>query len=313
MEITIILMIFLCLSTMVHHAMLTAELKRHQSPGKLVEVEGHKMHIAGSGSGQPTVVMTCGSGAPCAITEFYPIAAKLSGIARVCIYERPGYGWSEPALNARDTEQIVEELKVLLEKTGEKPPYLFVAHSMGAMEVLLYSHKYPEDVCGIVLIDGTSPYKHIHYSKSSIPYIGIQFIRLINFTGLLRILNELHLNPLVNSRRQHLPKDMAAIDKVMIYKNMMNDMIVKEGAALEAVALKWNGHIDIKNKPLLVYSADSSLKKLPGWRESQTSLLELSSNSRQIVVEHSNHITILHEHGEALAQGIKELLSRNRL
>lgn len=295
---------------MIHHVMLKAEIKKYHPPGKLVEVEGHKIHIAGSGSGLLTVVMTCGSGAPCAITEFYPIAAKLSGIARVCVYETPGYGWSELAFNARDTEQIVRELRMLLEKTGEKPPYLFVAHSMGAMEVLLYTHKYPGEVCGIVLIDGTSPYKHIHYSKSSIPYLGIQLIRLINFTGFLRIINELHLNPLVNNRRKHLSKDMAAIDKVMIYKNIMNDMIIKEGAALEEVALKWNGHIDIKNKPLLVYSADSSLKRLPGWRESQQSLLELSSNSKQVVIENSNHITILHEHWKELVQGVEELLSR---
>ncbi len=95
MYISIIFIIFLCLSTMIHHAMLKAEIKKYHPPGKLVEVEGHKIHIAGSGSGLPTVVMTCGSGAPCAITEFYPIAAKLSGIARVCVYERPGYGWRE--------------------------------------------------------------------------------------------------------------------------------------------------------------------------------------------------------------------------
>lgn len=112
---------FLLLSTVVHHMLLKAEIKRHNPPGKLIELDGHKMHITGSGSGQPTIVMTCGNGAPCAYTEFYPIAAKLSETARTCIYERPGYGWSEATSISRDTEQIVYELKRLLEKAGEKP------------------------------------------------------------------------------------------------------------------------------------------------------------------------------------------------
>ncbi len=303
-----ILIAFLLLSTVVHHLILKAEIRRHQPPGKLIELDGHRMHIAGSGSGQPTIVMTCGNGAPCAITEFYPIASKLSGIARTCIYERPGYGWSNPTSVSRDTEQIVCDLKRLLEKAGEKPPYLFVAHSMGAMEVLLYTHKYPGEVTGIVLVDGTSPYKHIHYPKLSIPNIGIQFIRFINFTGLLRIANELHLNPLVNCRMKYLPKNIGIIDKVMIYKNLMNNMIVREGEPLESIALKWNGNIDIKNKPLIIYSADSSLKKLPGWYESQKSLAELSANSKHVIVKNSNHITILHKHWEEITGGIEELL-----
>ena len=299
---------FLLLSTVVHHMLLKAEIKRHNPPGKLIELDGHKMNITGSGSGQPTIVMTCGNGAPCAYTEFYPIAAKLSETARTCIYERPGYGWSEATSISRDTEQIVYELKRLLEKAGEKPPYLFVAHSMGAMEVLLYTHKYPGDVAGIVLVDGTSPYKHINYPKASIPNIAIQLIKFINFTGVLRIANALHLNPIVNSRMKHLPRDIGSIDKVMIYKNLMNPMILKEGEPLEAIALKWNGKINIRNKPLIIYSADSSLKKLPGWYESQKSLAELSANSKHVVIKNSDHLTILHKHWEEITCGIEELL-----
>ena len=310
MYIMISFSLFLLITILLHHTMLKIEIKRFKPPGKLIDIDGHKMHIIGAGEGKPTIVMTCGNGAPCAYTEYYPIAAKLSKITRTCIYERPGYGWSASTSVSRDTEQIVFDLKRLLEKAGERPPYLFVAHSMGAMEVLLYTHLYPDEVAGIVLIDGTSPYKHIQYPKPSIPYIVILLIRFINFTGLLRIFNSLHINPLINYRKKFLPKEIGVIDQVMIYKNLMNDMILKEGYPLKSTALKWDGQIDLKNKPLIIYSADRSLEKLPGWSESQKSLLKLSQNSKHIIVRKSNHVTILHRHWEEIAYGIEELLHK---
>ena len=40
---------------------------------KFIEVDGHKMHITGNGTGQPTVVMTCGSGSTFGYADFYCI------------------------------------------------------------------------------------------------------------------------------------------------------------------------------------------------------------------------------------------------
>jgi Predicted hydrolases or acyltransferases (alpha/beta hydrolase superfamily) len=161
--------LLLTLSMSLNHILLKAEDKRYDPPGKLIEIDRHKMHIYRTGMGHPTIVMTCGSGTPSAYTDFSIIQQKITGITRTCIYERPGYGWSEPASIPRDTEQIVSDLHRLLEKAGEKPPYIIVAHSMGAMEALLYTYKYPEEVAGIVLISGTSPYKHMYYSEFNSP------------------------------------------------------------------------------------------------------------------------------------------------
>ena len=193
MNFLLIIILLVLLSAIYHTIMTKNENKKYKPPGKLVDIDGHKMHIIGNGDGTPTIVMTCGSGAPSAYSEYCNIEPKLSEITRTCIYERPGYGWSEYASTPRSTDQLVADLRNLLKLAGEKPPYIFVAHSMGAMEVLLYTHKYPDEVEGIVLIDGTSPYKHINYSKSSIPIILIYLLRFVNKLGLLRILTELNL------------------------------------------------------------------------------------------------------------------------
>ena len=301
------LILFLICSMTYHHIKLAVEKKKYMHPGKLIEIDGHKMLIYGTGQGKPTVVMTCGSGTPSAYTELYHIASEISNITRTCIYERPGYGWSEHASTSRDTEQIVSDLHRLLGKAGEKPPYLFVAHSMGAMETLLYTKKYPEEVEGIVLVDGTSPFKHIHHSKTSIPIFLIYILKLINTLGIVRIVGELGLIPVLNKRLQSMPKDIRAIEKAMIYKNILNRMVLKEGDLLLEIAKKMQGQLDYGNKPLIIYVADKSLKKLPGWKESQDSLSKLTTRSKMIIVKDSNHISILHDHASNIIAGIKKL------
>lgn len=312
MNFFIAIILLVSLSAIYHVIMIKIENKRYESPGKLLEIDGHKMHITGNGKGTPTIVMICGSGAPSAYTEYCNIEPKLSKITRTCIYERPGYGWSENASTPRNTEQIVTDLYKLLKKAGEKPPYLFVAHSLGAMEALLYTHKYPDEVEGIVLIDGTSPYKHIYHSKSSIPIVVLYLLRLINKLGLIRILTELKLILLLNKRLNNMPKEIRAIEKAMIYKSISNRMIIKEGDSLKQVAEKMYKKLNLNNKPLIIFVADHSLKKLPGWEKSQESLLELSKDSRRIIINDSNHISILLEHAEEIIGGVEELVNRIR-
>jgi pimeloyl-ACP methyl ester carboxylesterase len=307
MIILIIAILILC-STLLNFIMINKENGKYQAPGKLIEIDGHRMHIYAEGEGTTTVVMTCGSGTPCAYTDYSAIRPKISELARVCIYERPGYGWSEAAISPRSTEQIIEDLRELLIKANENPPYIFVAHSMGAMEALLYAHKYPDEVDGIVLIDGTSPYKHINYPQSSIPAVGIWMIKALSFTGVLRLITELNIIPMLSERLRYMPRDKRNIEKAMIYKNIMNDMVIKEGITLEDSAKSMESDLDLGDIPIIVVTAGKSLKWLSGWRESQDSLLKLSRNSKQIIINDAFHVSIHLKHGEEIAGQIKELV-----
>jgi pimeloyl-ACP methyl ester carboxylesterase len=47
----------------------------------------------------------------------------------------------------------VFELHTLLEKSGERAPYLLVGQSFGGSVVRLYARKYPADIAGMVLVD----------------------------------------------------------------------------------------------------------------------------------------------------------------
>lgn len=308
-----IFIMFLAIATY-NQILIKVEESKFGPPGKLIEIDDHLMHIYSLGdmNSSPTVVMTCGSGTPSAYTEFASLQAKVSTLTRTSVYERPGYGWSEFATTSRDTDQIVEDLSRLLEKSDEKPPYLFVAHSMGAMEVLLYAHKYPDEVSGIVLVDGTSPYKHLYYSEASISDFGVKAIRVLNQMGILRVVLDFELIPMLNDRLNSMDEEIKAIDKAMMYKNILNDMVLQEGYSVTSSAEQMYGNLDLGDIPLVLLAADESMEELPGWEASQNSLLELSSNSKLIILDNTDHISILHNSSDEIENVIKEMIAEIR-
>ena len=76
---------------------------------------------------------------------------------RVCVYDRAGRGWSEPATTAQDGEQIATDLHTLLQRANEPGPYVLAGHSFGGLYVLAFAARYPDEVAGMVLVDSTAP------------------------------------------------------------------------------------------------------------------------------------------------------------
>ena len=75
--------------------------------------------------------------------------------ARVCSYDRAGYGWSSAGPMPRTSGEIARELHALLMASGEKGPYVLVGHSFGGYNVRVYTGKYPAEVAGLVLVDAS--------------------------------------------------------------------------------------------------------------------------------------------------------------
>ena len=89
------------------------------APGKLVDVNGHMMHVYGCGSGAERLVFMSGSGTPCPTLDFKPLWEKLSDKYRIIVVEKAGYGWSETAKISRSISTILEETRRALELAGE--------------------------------------------------------------------------------------------------------------------------------------------------------------------------------------------------
>jgi pimeloyl-ACP methyl ester carboxylesterase len=107
-----------------------------------------------SGTGAPTVVLSAGGGD--FASDWTLVQRPLSDSARVCSYDRPGSGWSEPAPGSRTFEQEAFELRRALERAGERAPYVIVGHSLGAFVARRFAERYRADVGGIVLVGPTN-------------------------------------------------------------------------------------------------------------------------------------------------------------
>ena len=142
--------LLLLIATTVYQTVASWAEDRHSPPGQLIDVGGYNLHLYVMGEVSPTVVLEHSLGG----IEGYLLIQEIAKLARVCIYDRAGYGWSDRSPHPRTSEQIVTELDTLLTRAGIEPPYLLVGNSFGSYNVRLYAHRFPEKVVGIVLTDG---------------------------------------------------------------------------------------------------------------------------------------------------------------
>jgi pimeloyl-ACP methyl ester carboxylesterase len=124
---------------------------------KKVDVGGYKLAIECYGRGSPVVVLDSGFSTP--RSAWYWVVPRLRTTTRVCSYDRAGLGQSErrPAAITPTTDEIMGELHTLLQRAKLAPPYVLGGWSIGGFDIRYYQHRYPAEVAGLVLVDGTVP------------------------------------------------------------------------------------------------------------------------------------------------------------
>ena len=132
-----------------------ADARAYPMPGRLIDVGGHRLHLSCTGSGSPTVVLEPGAGMMSSSLGW--ITPAVARDTRVCVYDRAGRGWSEPADASQDSLQIATDLHTLLQRGQVPGPYVLAGHSFGGLYVLTFAARYPDEVAGMVLIDSTAP------------------------------------------------------------------------------------------------------------------------------------------------------------
>ncbi len=135
------------------------------------DVGGRRLFLRCTGSGGPTVVFDNGL-----TVDWYDLQNRLSGLTRVCSYDPARQagplGRSDPAPGPRTGLDRVRDLHALLAAAHVPGPYVLVGHSNGGLFSLLYASRYPEQVAGMVLIDGVHPDYHrrsIEVAKQFVP------------------------------------------------------------------------------------------------------------------------------------------------
>ncbi|HVV43802.1 MAG TPA: alpha/beta hydrolase, partial [Bryobacteraceae bacterium] len=87
---------------------------------------------------------------------------QVARFTRACWYDRAGYGWSDPGPFPQHSDRIAHDLHALLHAARVLPPYLLVAHGMGAFHARVFHGFYPRETFGLVLIDPVNEDMTIH-------------------------------------------------------------------------------------------------------------------------------------------------------
>ncbi|HJP85696.1 MAG TPA: alpha/beta hydrolase [Gemmatimonadaceae bacterium] len=124
--------------------------------GKLVDIGGRRIQIDCRGTGTPTVVFESGLDMSGSLS-WYGVHDSIAKNTRACAYSRAGIMWSDPAPGAQSGKSIANDLHATLNKAGEQPPYVFVAHSLGGPYAMIYTKYFPSEVAGMVLVDASHP------------------------------------------------------------------------------------------------------------------------------------------------------------
>ena len=127
-----------------------------EPPGELVDIGTHRLHLLCVGEGSPTVMLNS------SVAGTYRLwGAVLAGIApltRICVFDRSGLGWSETGPVMPPTvASSMSDLEALLAASGEKPPYIHVGFSLGAILSYIYTEAHRDEVVGLLSIEGFSP------------------------------------------------------------------------------------------------------------------------------------------------------------
>jgi len=136
-------------------------------PGRLVDIGTHALHLDCRGTGTPVIVLESGIGG--FSLEWHAVRHALAGRARVCTYDRAGYGWSDPGPLPRTARRSAGELEALLSAAGERPPYVLAGHSYGGLIVREFAARWPDRTAGIALIDAAAPQQFARLPAGALP------------------------------------------------------------------------------------------------------------------------------------------------
>lgn len=143
------------------------------------KVDGLHAVLEGEAIEYPPVVFEHGCGVSSEVWALvYPEIARLT---QTLVYDRAGYGFSDPGPLPRTSDRCVEDLHRLVERLGIARPFILVGHSLGGFYARLYAERYPEDVAALVLIDashedeirGIFPLPHLKRQRLSVRLYGL--------------------------------------------------------------------------------------------------------------------------------------------
>lgn len=266
-------------------------------PGQLIDMGDYKLHINVMGErveNQPVVILEASVAANS--LDWQMAQPLISEYAQVISYDRAGNGWSEKASNARNPENLADDLHKLLQNAGIEAPYILVGHRYGGMYTRKYLEKYPESVAGLVLVDSSHPKAFDENNEGEIKRLN----RNVNFfqkIGLVRLV----------TKRNYRAEFLDGTSQEQYIAMMMHDNanLLQEATPILRDGIELPEAVEVL---LTVVSRgeDTDLSREVDWADRQRDLATLTDTSKHIFAE-SSKSWILFTEPQMIADAIQEM------
>jgi len=301
------------------------ESHRYPPPGKLVDVGGLRLHINRTGVGSPAVILEAGPNDSSLIWQL--VQPKISKFARVCSYDRAGFGWSDAPNEPRSSSNIADELERLLTRAAVSGPYVLVGHDFGTLDLRVFTARHPQEVAGMVFVDSVHPDMHNRppFNVAAESTLANIYYRLLPWTvlvGVPRILGWCRENFTFRNQPKQwadlVPEATAQYCRLQSLRTEQAQVTDEDGSSFR----RYNGFFG--DMPLIVLSHDPQVNDFGGffspadlikaeraWMEMQGELRTLSSRSKWIVAKGSPHWIQIHR-PDLVAATIQEIVNAAR-
>ncbi len=293
--------------------------------GRMISVDGHQVHIYCTGTGAPTVILEGGRTAGSLVWAW--VQRDVSKVSRVCSYDRPGYGWSDPTDIPLDAAHTSQQLHAFLQAANEKPPYIVVGHSMGGAYARMFAGDHREELAGLVLVDATHPSMMTSGAEIGLPPIdkpqGGSLGTVLVSSGMLPLAMQLGIVKTgYDDSWAGLPPEFVPALKAFTTSPQFFETYTKETPTF-ADSLNQISSLDgLGNMPLTVISSDKwvdkdqeTAERRAEWqKKQQRKWLSISTKSQFLIVPGADHNSLLNnkDHAGIVANAIVKMVEARR-
>jgi pimeloyl-ACP methyl ester carboxylesterase len=285
--------------------------RRFPPTGKLIDVDGRRMHIFCQGRGSPTVIVEQGVGAQS--LAWAPLNEHLSTITTVCAYDRAGMGYSDPIGHPTPATEVARRLHALLGKAGVGDIVL-VGWSAGGMYSREYYRQFPERVKGMVLVDSSHEQQLSRMGDPDVGYVNpLRMDRYLAPIGWLRVSGEVE----ERFARSPLPPPIRERLVALNLKSRMPRTMLAEGDGFRADLAANRAPPNLGDLPLIVLSEGKPnipfmQERIQTWFQLQDELSHLSTRGRHVVAAQSAH-AIHRTEPELIFNAVQEVVASARM
>lgn len=291
------------ISAITHNVLKSIEKNKYEI-GQSININGKNMQAYVKGSGEKTIVLLSGLGTASPITDFMPLAERLSPNYKVVILEYFGYGFSDTTREVRSNKNIVNEIRLALKELNVQGPYILMPHSISGVYAMYDAINFPKEVEAIIGIDASMP----NQTKTNKDPNMSPYLTLLNTFGIVRDVT--YLFPGADdgmNKNNYYSTDQLKLKKMATAWNSLNETVINE---FNMVNENTKELYDVKypnDLPVLNFVSNASIDENKEWLPLHEEVISNPSIQKVVTLsgEHYLHWT----NADEIAKMVKEFTS----